>query len=400
MRKKITYFDDPSEFSLILGGPLFQLFLRTGLLKPPTNLVVRRIIVIVLIAWLPLFILAALSGNLIGGVEIPFLFDLTAQSRLLLCLPLFLVAEVIVHRRIKLTVRQFLERNIVAYENQQHFESIIVSSMRLRNSVIAELLLLVVAIAGGISLGKYYISMNVLTWYTIPSENVSEITRAGYWYLFVSLTIFRFFWLRWYFRIFIWYRFLWKVSRHIPLQLNSLHPDRSGGLAFLTDSLFAFAPILLAHTIALSGTFASKIWHEGASLPQFKLEIIIWMILLMILVFAPLFFFMTHLIEAKLSGLREYGILASKYVDEFRHKWFLGQIEKDEKLIGSPDIQSLADLSNSFQVVREMRLLPLQRTTLLWLAILTALPFLPLVLTMIPIEQLIDRAMAAFFKGV
>lgn len=67
MRKKITYFDDPSEFSLILGGPLFQLFLRTGLLKPPTNLVVRRIIVIVLIAWLPLFILAALSGNLIGG---------------------------------------------------------------------------------------------------------------------------------------------------------------------------------------------------------------------------------------------------------------------------------------------------------------------------------------------
>ena len=139
-----------------------------------------------------------------------------------------------------------------------------------------------------------------------------------------------------------------------------------------------------------------KIWHEGATLPQFKVEIAAWIVFLMLLVLAPLFFFVTQLADAKRTGLREYGIVASRYVADFRRKWIEGHSAKDESLVGTADIQSLADLSNSFEVVREMRLVPFGRATVLRLALLTALPLAPLTLTMIPLEQLIDRALGVF----
>ena len=44
----------------------------------------------------------------------------------------------------------------------------------------------------------------------------------------VSVPLFQFILLRWYFRIFIWARFLWQVSR-IDLAYAPAHPDRLGG---------------------------------------------------------------------------------------------------------------------------------------------------------------------------
>jgi hypothetical protein len=397
MRKKISFFDEPTDFSLVQGGPFFQLLLRAGLLRPPTDLLARRIVVIVLIAWLPPLVLSVLSGHAFGGLGVPFLYDLGAQSRLLLCIPLLLFAEVAIHRRLKLTILQFLDRGIVASEDQPRFESFIASGMRLRNSATAEVLLLAFAIAGGYWIGKRFVEMQVPTWCAAPIGGLTQLTAAGYWYFFISLTIFRFLLLRWYFRLFVWYRFLWQVSRQVQLRLDALHPDRAGGIGFVSDSVLALVPILLAHSVGLAGTFGTKIWHEGAKLPQFKMEIAAWIVFLIALVLAPLFFFVTQMATAKRAGLREYGLVASRYVADFRRKWIDGRSTKDEPLIGTADIQSLADLSNSFEVVREMRVVPLERATVLWLAVLTVLPLLPLMFTMIPLEELIKRAVAAFF---
>jgi len=100
-----------------------------------------------------------------------------------------------------------------------------------------------------------------------------------------------------------------------------------------------------------------------------------------------------QLAGAKRTGLREYGIVGSRYVAEFRRKWIEGRAAKDEALVGTADIQSLADLANSFEVVQEMKAAPFGRAALVRLAIVTALPLAPLLLTMIPLEQLIDRAL-------
>ena len=47
---------EPADFSLVQGGPLFQLLVRAGLLRPPLDYLSRRIAVLVLLAWLPLLL--------------------------------------------------------------------------------------------------------------------------------------------------------------------------------------------------------------------------------------------------------------------------------------------------------------------------------------------------------
>jgi len=59
--------------------------------------------------------------------------------------------------------------------------------------------------------------------------------------------------------------------------------------------------------------------------------------------------------------------------------------------VGSADIQSLADMANSFEVVRGMRVVPITRDTLVQLVVTTLLPVAPLLLTMISFEELLSR---------
>ena len=83
-----------------------------------------------------------MSGTAVGGIGVPFFLDVDANARLLLCVPLLLASEVIAHRRIKVVVRQFQERGIVAPENQSGFANAINSAMRLRNSALAEVVII------------------------------------------------------------------------------------------------------------------------------------------------------------------------------------------------------------------------------------------------------------------
>jgi hypothetical protein len=219
-----------------------------------------------------------------------------------------------------------------------------------------------------------------------------RLTVAGWWYAFVSLTLFRFVGFRWYYRIALWYCFVWRIAR-TPLQLNALHPDRAGGLGFLSDSSVAFMPIMLAHTIMMSGKIGDRIWHEGHLLPQYKMEILFILLALLLVVFLPMMFFVVQLGRAQRAGIRQYGTVAAGYVNRFRDRWIRGRSTADDSILGAGDIQSLADLGNSFEVISEMRIVPFTRKAVLRLAIVLVLPLLPLLLTMIPFEQLVDRAL-------
>jgi hypothetical protein len=331
------------------------------------------------------------GGSAFGGVQVPFLVDLDVHVRFLLALPLLIGAELIVHQRVRLTVSQFIDRGIIGPENRAQFDEIINSVMRLRNSVAIEVTLVVCSITLGYWIWREQMALHVGSWYVAVGPAGDErFTAAGWWYAFVSLNLFRFVLLRWYFRLIVWYIFMWRVAR-LPLRLNPLHPDRAGGLGFIGNSVFAFTPVLLAHTVVLAGVIGNRIWHEGMTLPVFQIEIAAAVALLMVVVLAPLTFFVLKLARAKREGLREYGLLAMRYVDGFREKWIRDRRPEGEPLVGSADIQSLADLAGAHDVVREMRMLPISRQTFITLAIVVALPYLPLTLTLIPFEELMSR---------
>src|SRR5689334_14695966 len=137
------------DFSLVLGGPLYQMYLRTRLARPTLDLVVRRVVVLSLVCWLPLLLFSAVAGHLLGGVTVPFLRDPEVHIRFLAALPLLIGSEVLVHRRMRMILGQFLDRGIIANEDRARFDGLIASALRLRNSVTIEIVLLVFALTVG-----------------------------------------------------------------------------------------------------------------------------------------------------------------------------------------------------------------------------------------------------------
>jgi hypothetical protein len=389
---------EPQDFSLVLGGPLFQLFRKAHLAGDALELVRQRIIVISLFVWLPLLALSALEGqSLGGGIAVPFLLDVEVHVKFLLALPLLIAAELVVHERMRLVVRQFLERNLIPESTTPRFDAAIASAFRLRNSVLAEVLLIAFVYGVGILIvWRQYTALDTATWYATPSVEGSKLSLAGMWYGYISLPVFQFLLLRWYFRLFIWSRFLWQVSR-IGLSLVPTHPDRIGGLGFLSNIVFAFTLLAVAHGALLAGNLANRIFYLGAALPEYKIEIAVVVIFLLCVVLGPLLVFSPQLAQAKRTGLREYGTLAERYVREFDAKWLRGGAPAGAPLVGSADIQSLADLANSFEVVRTMQLAPITRDALLRLVAATLVPVVPLLLTMMPLEELLKRLFGILF---
>jgi hypothetical protein len=388
---------DPYDFSLVLGGPLFQLIARAHLSGNALELLVRRVVVISLFAWLPLFILSILGGRAWGdAVTVPFLVDIEVHVRLLLALPLLIVAELVVHQRMRPVARQFLERGLIPERSRARFDAAMASAVRLRNSVAAEVLLIAfVYLVGVLYIWPRY-ALSVPTWNAMPTGSGRQLSAAGWWFVYVSLPLFQFILLRWYFRLFVWVRFLWQVTR-CDLSLVPTHPDRAGGLGFLSGTVVAFAPVLLAHGVMLAGLIASQIFFQAAKLPDFKAELVVVVAFLLLILLGPLLLFMPHLALARRVGLREYGTLAQRYVREFDDKWLRGGAPADEPLVGSADIQSLADLGNSFELVRSMRPVPFTRDVVLQLAVITLLPVVPLLLTMVSLEELLKQLLKVVF---
>jgi hypothetical protein len=390
--------EEPQDFSLVMGGPIFQMFRRSHLAGDHMELLVRRILVITLIAWPPLLLLSALGHHLAGAsVQLPFLRDIEAHVRLLVALPVLIVAELLVHTRLRPIVKAFLARRIVRQQDLPKFAAAIDAAMKLRNSVPLELgLLAFVYSVGQWSWRSQGALLSTTTWYAIPQGGHLHLTAAGYWYVFVSVPIFQFILLRWYLRFFIWFRFLWQVSR-LDLHLIPTHPDRAGGLAFLGKSAYAFSPILFAQGALLAGVIASRVLHGGEKLLSFKMEAIGFIAFFLVFVLGPLTMFTPQLAGAKRKGLGDYGLFANSYVEAFEKKWIFRDPSADDELLGTGDIQSLADLGNSYAMVRDMRAIPFDVQDIGRLAAVTAIPLLPLGLTMFSLEQMVTQILKTLF---
>src|SRR4030095_2556419 len=279
------------DFSVVVGGPLFQALRRAHLSGDGLQLVRRRIVTLATVAWVPLLALSAMDGKAWGAaVAVPFLRDIDVHARFLVALPLLVIAEFVVHQRMRPVVTQFSTLGLVHCAVRARCEAAVDSRTRLRNSVVAEVGLIALVYGVGILvLWRYYVALGAATWYAAPTDR-RELYVAGWWYFLVSLPLFQFLLLRWYFRVFIWARFLWQVSR-IDLTYAPMHPDRYGGLGFLTRIGYAFAPLLVAQGTLLAGMIANRIFFEGARLTDFKIEIFTFVATVVAIVLAPLLVF-------------------------------------------------------------------------------------------------------------
>ena len=388
---KINLLEDPPDFSIVLGGPLFQLLRRARLEGDHLELLSRRLLVFVGITWLPLLLLASVGPFAGSAGRLAFLRDIEVHARFLVALPAFIAAELIVHTRMLPVARRFVERRIILLEDMPRFYRAVESAFRIRNSIPLELGLLAAVYIFGLLFWNGRFSIEASTWYARPGGRWN-LTLAGVWYVFISIPILQFILLRWYVRFLIWYRFLWQISR-MPLNLIPTHPDRAGGLGFLGTLSYTFGPVLFAQGAMLAGLIASNVLYHGGKLLSFKLYAGSFVGFFVFAVFGPLLMFTPQMAGVRRKGLAEYGLLAQRYVEGFRDRWIPGDQVHPEELLGTGDIQSLADLGNSYTVVQEMRLVPFSLKDVSRLVAVTVAPMVPLLLLVWSPEEVIMQVL-------
>jgi hypothetical protein len=380
------------ELSLMEGGPGDALMKRLRLIRPEFGAASERTaIILAALTWLPLLVFSLIEGLALGGARIPFFYDLAAHARFLVAVPILVLAEIPIGKRLRGIAKHFLDAGLVREEQRKRFASCVVDIVRFHDWRLAEVTLLALAyITTYTAISKTSLQSGS-TWFE-PSP-ITGLSPIGYYYAFVALPIFQFLMYRWGYRMVVWTRFLWQVSK-LDLSLTPTHPDGAAGLGFLGKGTIPFGIILFALSSVVSAAIASRILFSGATLEQFE-QIYVTLILLALIVFAgPLLLFAPKLFRLKQTGLLRYGTLASRYTQLFDSKWVDGINPAEEPLLGTADIQSLADLGNSYDLIRKMHVVPIGLSDFIGIALPGAIPALPLAATVMPVSEILKGILA------
>ena len=378
-----------SELYFERGGPAYRLMQRIGVIRGDGPSVERRVLWFIAVTWVPLLVFAVLDGRAIGPTpRESMLLDFATYARFLLALPILVMAEVIVGPRLSAAGLSFIRGGFVSREDLPAFAAAIERVKRRREALAPELIILGIAffVPWYLSLEQWH-GGNTSSWksLTLPGGGTS---LAGLWHQFVALPFLQFLLLRWIWRLTIWTCFLFEMSR-LNLSLVPTHADRAGGLGFLGTAHSFLGIFGLGMGAVLSADAAFRIYFEGAAIQSFELIFVAYLVINEILFVGPLLLFVRPLLEARLDGLRHYTILVDQYNRAFHAKWVKNEAPAEEPLLGTSDIQSLADLGNSYDRVRQMRDFPFGGRLILQIAVMSALPALPLLLLVFPVKDIL-----------
>lgn len=382
------------QFSLFWGGPFNRLFRLTGRADASAPNLATRIAGALLLAFLPLAVLSFIEGTAYGPARaVPFLGDVSALIRFLVCLPLLIGIEPLAERAVVNIVEYFRSSGLVRQADAGRYESLVARIDRLSDSLIPEILLiaLTVLLTG---MSGMLVPAGQSHWMLSPADG--GYTAAGHWYRLVSLSLYRFLLLRWLWRYGLWVWFLWNLSR-LRLDLSASHPDRAGGLRILALGQKGFVAFVLTLSIQLASQIAGAVMYAGVPLSAFYPAIAGYALIVMVLFLGPLAAFAPQMFACKRLGVLTYGILGEKYTSQFEERWIEGGKPPSEPLLGTADIQSLADLANSYAVVREMGMVPFDRGDALGFLAAALAPFLPLLLLIYPADELVRQILKLVF---
>jgi len=168
------------NFSLIRNGPAHRFLFRLSRAAPERRQVIVRALLAVLVTWLPLAIFAAVQGLAYSSqIKIPFFCDFAVNVRFLIALPILVLAESSIDHRWRILVLQFLRSGLVDEKELHSFEDAIQRITRLRDRVLPEVLILIVALLPSFFIGNTELLMNgVSNWHAL-SVRPDALSLAG-----------------------------------------------------------------------------------------------------------------------------------------------------------------------------------------------------------------------------
>lgn len=386
------------QLSLAEGGVssrILERFVRIRL--PDRRGYLRLALILALAAWAPLALLSMLAGAAFPGrVAEPFFHDITPHVRFLFALPILIIADLVVGPNIVRVGRQFLLSGIVPDACLDQFDAIAKSAIRFRDSRTAEIIVLVIAYATSIYNVHRELGSGVSSWLVAETGSAFYLTPAGWCYILISVPVYQFFLFRWAIRLGNWAVFLFRVSR-LDLETIPTHPDGAAGLGFVGQVLAPTSIIVLAASSVLSSSIGTQVVYQGAKLQDFIVAFVVFVVVALVVFLTPFLVFLPKLIAIRREGLLEYGALATRYTQLFARKWVRSEELAGPELLGTGDIQSLADIGNSVDRIENMKLLPIESADLRALLIAALLPAIPLALTQFSLSELFRVLSKVFF---
>jgi len=306
------------------------------------------------------------------------------HARLLVIIPLFFVCESWVGPRMTAFVATIARTEVVPPAAHSALHAEVSRINRWANWWWPEALCLLLAgvmDATGSKLVIYGLS---------AADDPSRTALGAFVYFHVGLNVFRFLLFRWIWKLTLWCWFLWRVSR-LDLQLIPGHSDRAGGLGPLEGVHERFTPLVAALSVIECASLVESISAGALSFTAVYPTLALLLLLDGVLFLAPLLVFTDKLWASRTKGVGAYMTLSARYVKEFEAKWTGGSIPDGEPLLGSADLQSLADLANAIGVVKSMRWITVGPRLLTMMTLAAAAPLTPLLLFQYPLAELAQK---------
>jgi hypothetical protein len=378
---------DRRDADLFENAPPIGVQRRLGLVKPGELNVGRRALLVVLIGWLPLVLLTVGQTVLLGGDGVhSLLVEVGVHARYLIAAPLLVIAEAQCATYLSGTVRHFLDTGLIPDEKRGQFNTAIESTRRLLASRTVEFALFVLAYLATVVAVVSHGVDDMPTWHR--SLGLSwHYSAAGWWHLLVSLPLLTVLVYGWLWRLALWTRLLWMISR-LDLRLVASHPDHVAGLGFVGHSLRAFAIVALALATIAAGRSAHAVLTGGGLPTPNLLFNVVYLGSLLILFVAPLLVFSPILLKAWQRGTMEYGALAARVGESFEAKWLGRGGGVDQTALEKPDFSATADLYSVAANANAVRFVPVDLKNLIVIVGALLLPFVPVVLLAVPINVL------------
>jgi hypothetical protein len=377
-----------TPYTLFDDGPACRVEEKLGLLKGGRRQTGRRVLFSLVVAWLPMFVLALVQGLAIGPTRLEsFLMDFIINVRFLITVPVLLVGEAICEAQLQSVVQQFIDARLVTEAARVRFDQIVRNTARISRSGRTDGVLVGVAYLHSLmAVIVHLYGLHHPTWRAPSVDGHIVLSLAGYWYLLVAFPLYAFILWRWLCRIGLWWWFLRQVSK-LDLQITPSHRDGAGGLGFLSDSVQAFVPFVFAEGAIIAGTMADFVVYEGDTPLQYQWHVVAFVVVILILIVGPLTMFLRPLYKAKEEAAFQYGALASRQIQIVEGKWIRATPRREDLESSMPDFRSITHVGQSVAAVRNMSIFPLQKDDVIKLVVMALLPLLPVAVTQIPMGE-------------
>jgi len=372
------------RFSLMRGGLLYRLTHAGGAAWTERAYAPWVAFMLLMIVLVPVVVLCAIDGRLFGGVAVPLVRDYTVWARFAIAMPALVLAAPLADERMWRSLGHL--RNLVQPDDHAKFERALAKVRRWRDSAWPELILFAIALAGVFAAPTLPLYDHATSW---RNDGV-QLTPAGSWLAWVGFPVFRFLALLWLWRFVLWVCLLARFSR-LDLALHAAHPDGCGGVGFLGYAHASFLVMPFVSGLLVAGSCAVEVQHLAVPLRSMQLLLAGYVVIAIAVLLAPLLLLTPRLAALKRNSLLAYGALGTDTSEEFEHRWLGRPRREAAPILDGGDPSALADLTAVYATASRMGTVPVQRWILLQFIGATVFPLLPLMLLVMPLDQLLQK---------